>query len=58
MAVKTAAALLDELMGRNRNSLPNQQVKELHWDDDEVCFRFGDNCARLMYETVFVSVLS
>lgn len=36
MAVLAAAALLDELMGRNRNVLPNEKVKELNWEDSEV----------------------
>lgn len=38
MAVLAAAALLDELMGRNRNVLPNEKVKELNWEDPEVRF--------------------
>lgn len=36
MAVLAAAALLDELMGRNRNIAPNEKVKELNWEDPEV----------------------
>lgn len=39
MAVLAAAALLDELMGRNRNIAPNDKAKELNWEDPEVmCF--------------------
>ncbi|KAF5284360.1 hypothetical protein FQR65_LT13577 [Abscondita terminalis] len=40
MAVLAAAALLDELMGRNRNILPNEKVKELNWEDNEYCKYF------------------
>ena len=36
MAVLAAAALLDELMGRNRNVAPNEKGRELHWEDAEV----------------------
>ena len=36
MASHAAAALLDELMGRNRNRLPNQDAKDLNWEDSEV----------------------
>ena len=36
MAAAAAAALLDELMGRNRNVLPNEKPKELNWEDSEV----------------------
>ena len=31
-----AAALLDELMGRNRNALPTDRTKELSYNDSEV----------------------
>lgn len=31
-----AAALLDELMGRNRNAAPNEKAIELNWEDTEV----------------------
>jgi hypothetical protein len=36
MAVLAAAALLDELMGRNRNIAPDDKGKELNWEDPEV----------------------
>ncbi|EDV27758.1 uncharacterized protein TRIADDRAFT_20548 [Trichoplax adhaerens] len=36
----TPAQLLDELMGPNRNALPNEAKSELHWSDDNVCKRF------------------
>lgn len=36
MAVLAAAQLLDELMGRNRNNLPNEKQKEMNWEDPEV----------------------
>lgn len=36
MAAAAAAALLDELMGRNRNVLPNEKPKEINWEDSEV----------------------
>lgn len=35
MAVLAAAALLDELMGRNRNVNPTEKTKELNWEDSE-----------------------
>ncbi|PNF26933.1 Luc7-like protein 3 [Cryptotermes secundus] len=37
MAVLAAAALLDELMGRNRNIAPDDKGKELNWEDPEYC---------------------
>lgn len=40
MAVSAAAALLDELMGRNRNDGPNAQKKPVHWEDPEVILIF------------------
>ena len=36
MATQAAAALLDELMGRTRNVLPNERNQRLHWDSIEV----------------------
>lgn len=38
MAVLAAAALLDELMGRNRNVPPTEKTKEVNWEDPEVNF--------------------
>lgn len=36
--VDTARALLDELMGRNRDLDPSTaKVKKVNWDDPEVC---------------------
>jgi len=29
--------LLDQLMGSTRNAVPGDDVKELHWSDEEVC---------------------
>merc|ERR1711977_108791 len=29
--------MLDELMGRNRNIHPNEKVKEITWEDPQVC---------------------
>lgn len=43
MAVLAAAALLDELMGRNRNVAPNEKVKELNWEDPEVSHFINTN---------------
>lgn len=37
MAVSAAAALLDELMGRNRNINPNDSNNKLTWESPEVC---------------------
>ena len=36
--VDTARALLDELMGRNRNQDPTSKSKQLNWEDTEVSF--------------------
>ncbi|GAB1602374.1 luc7-like protein 3 [Argonauta hians] len=40
MAAHAAAALLDELMGRDRNLQPTEKRSELKWDDPEVCKYF------------------
>ncbi|CAH1795377.1 unnamed protein product [Owenia fusiformis] len=40
MAAAAQAALLDELMGRNRNFAPNDKSHEAHWSDDQVCKHF------------------
>jgi len=37
MAGSFAAALLDELMGRNRDANPNDKRRDVHWSDPEVC---------------------
>ncbi|KAG0698657.1 Luc7-like protein 3 [Chionoecetes opilio] len=37
MATQAAAALLDELMGRTRNVLPEDRSQILSWDSPEVC---------------------
>ncbi len=37
MATAQLASMLDELMGRNRNVAPNENVRELRWSDPEVC---------------------
>ncbi|ROT64160.1 Cisplatin resistance-associated overexpressed protein [Penaeus vannamei] len=37
MATQAAAALLDELMGRSRNVLPEERNQNVHWDSPEVC---------------------
>ena len=34
----TAAALLDELMGRDRNLAPTEKRKEIKWDDPSVIY--------------------
>jgi len=38
MAAAAAAALLDELMGRNRNVDPNEKGLELNWEDPDVSY--------------------
>ena len=38
MAASAAAALLDELMGRNRNLAPSDERTEVRWDDPEVVY--------------------
>jgi len=40
MATAEMAAMLDELMGRNRNAGPNEKVEEVTWEDDSVCKYF------------------
>ena len=37
MASAHMAAMLDELMGRNRNVGAHENIKELEWSDSEVC---------------------
>ena len=37
MATAELAAMLDELMGRNRNIHPDDNVKEITWDDPQMC---------------------
>jgi len=37
MATAEMAAMLDELMGRNRNAHPNEKLKEITWEDESVC---------------------
>ena len=37
----TAAALLDELMGRDRNLAPTEKRKEIKWDDPTVIFNYS-----------------
>ncbi|CAK8689314.1 unnamed protein product [Clavelina lepadiformis] len=34
------SAMLDELMGKNRNAAPNEKTNEMHWSDEEVCKHF------------------
>lgn len=36
MASNALAAMLDELMGRDRNLAPTEKKNELHWEDSEV----------------------
>ncbi|XP_071549645.1 luc7-like protein 3 isoform X3 [Panulirus ornatus] len=40
MATQAAAALLDELMGRARNTLPEERSNKLSWDSPDVCRHF------------------
>jgi len=40
MASQEMAAMLDELMGRNRNAMPHEKLKELTWEDDDCCKYF------------------
>ncbi|CAL4087453.1 unnamed protein product, partial [Meganyctiphanes norvegica] len=40
MASQAAAALLDELMGRTRNVLPQERDSCLNWESSEVCRHF------------------
>jgi len=37
MATQEIAAMLDELMGRNRNSGPDDKVPDITWEDTSVC---------------------
>ena len=36
----TAAQLLDELMGRDRNLVPGEKSNQLHWEEEGVCKHF------------------
>ncbi|XP_023336401.1 luc7-like protein 3, partial [Eurytemora carolleeae] len=40
MAKNEIAAMLDELMGRNRNAHPNEKVADITWEDSSVCKYF------------------
>ncbi|XP_023323751.1 luc7-like protein 3 [Eurytemora carolleeae] len=40
MASKEMAAMLDELMGRNRNANPNDKIQEITWEDPSNCKYF------------------
>ncbi|KAI0982044.1 hypothetical protein GJ496_006143 [Pomphorhynchus laevis] len=40
MALSAQAALLDELMGKNRNAAPGDRVKNYHYSDRDVCKHF------------------
>lgn len=53
MAAAAAAALLDELMGRNRNVLPNEKPKELNWEDPEVSPSSDAKCAPFEHLRLF-----
>lgn len=53
MAAAAAAALLDELMGRNRNVLPNEKPKELNWEDPEVSPSSGAKCVPFKHFHLF-----
>lgn len=43
MAVLAAAQLLDELMGRHRNTNPNEKIKKPNWEDPEVSDSYVKN---------------
>ena len=51
MASAAMAAMLDELMGRNRNTAPNDKNRVTHWSDDpEVCrFYLVDFCPHELF---------
>ena len=40
MALQSNAALLDELMGKNRNVAPGANVSQARFEDDDVCKHF------------------
>lgn len=40
MALSAQAALLDELMGKNRNAAPGEAVRDCHFTDPDVCKHF------------------
>jgi len=44
MAGSYAAALLDELMGRNRDANPDDKRRDVHWSDVEVCVISPSRC--------------
>ena len=35
----SAAQLLDELMGKDRNRAPGEPSSRIHWSDNEVCYQ-------------------
>lgn len=37
MALQSNAALLDELMGKNRNLAPGASIRDARFDDEDVC---------------------
>lgn len=49
-----AAALLDELMGQQRNALPGEKVRETRWSDPEVTIAFCMRCSVLAFVTCFI----
>ncbi|KAJ8317869.1 hypothetical protein KUTeg_002960 [Tegillarca granosa] len=53
MASNALAAMLDELMGRDRNLAPTEKKNELHWEDPELgpCFKMHDDALRKEYQT-------
>lgn len=53
MAVLAAAQLLDELMGRHRNTNPNEKIKKPNWEDSEV----GTLVIRNIYVVVMNNLL-
>lgn len=65
MAVLAAAQLLDELMGRHRNSNPNEKIKKPNWEDPEVGILnqtihrtcINNPCFCMVYRIYFAKIL-
>ena len=49
MAGSFASALLDELMGRNRDANPNDKRRDMHWSDPEVCTVYSSACYEINF---------
>ena len=52
MATKELAAMLDELMGRNRNAGPDEKIPDMTWEDQAVCrYHLVNFCPQPLWQT-------